>query len=76
MSASAFITVGATYGINVYLTPAGAVTAAGIKAGDTMLPGTLQEDGSYKVVAATVYARNKNMIRAIFAIGQAAAYNI
>ena len=42
-----------------------------------MLPGTLQEDGSYKVVAATVYARNKNMIRAIFAIGQAAAaYNI
>ena len=58
VSAAASITVGATYGINIYLTPTGAVTGAGIKVGEEMLAGVLQEDGSYKVVAATAYARN------------------
>ena len=57
VTVSASITVGATYGINVYLTPTGTVTGAGIKVGNKMLAGTLQADGSYKVVAATAYAR-------------------
>ena len=58
VSVSASITIGATYGINIYLTPTGAVTAAGVKIGNDMLAGTLQGDGSYKITVATAYARH------------------
>ena len=58
VASSAAISVGATYGIHVYLTPTGAVTGAGVKIGDRMLAGELQTDGRYKVTVATAYARN------------------
>ena len=58
VTSSASITIGTTYSINVYLDPAGAVTAAGAKVGNTLLPGKLQADGTYKVTVATAYAKD------------------